>query len=105
MTGERSPLKTRQLRKSWLVGFFARTATRVAEAHKTSIAQTDGGAALVLVGDADRAKQGMKDAYPKTTMVKNRSYDRHAMAKGREAGETADIGNSRLGSNRLHLNS
>jgi Protein of unknown function (DUF2786) len=99
---------TRALRIGWLTGFFERCAARVREAHRQASASaeaTENGAALILVSDAKRAAEAIAERYPKLGTSRARdSGAREGRAAGRQAGDYANVGTTRIGGSRTALN-
>lgn len=93
---------------SWFFGFVQAASKRVrdAAASATSEAQTENpGTDLVLANNKDRVAAFVADAYGKigTTRIRFRPNSGNAFALGITAGNSADIGQSRLGGPRRAL--
>ena len=89
------------LRRSFMAGFAASIERRLAEAE-TTVADTDGGYALVLVDDKAKAKNAQEDYLAEQGLTlgsrKSRSsFNLNAYSQGGEAGKVADLGQTRVG--------
>lgn len=91
---------TARLRRSFMVGFAAAIAQRLTrEEHRVAAAAT--GAGLVLVGDAERAREEMRRRFPRLRKSSSTArLDGDAFRHGAEAGRNTDLGQERMGSRR-----
>ncbi|MBL1080259.1 DUF2786 domain-containing protein [Nocardia sp. 2] len=96
-----SAAQTRQVRKSWMYGFYCEISARLTGAETRAAEISAPGTALVLVDDAQRADAAMRAEIGK--VVKRRSqaryYATHA-EMGAAAAKRVDLGQTGLGSRR-----
>lgn len=86
--------------RSFLIGYGDTVGRRLAVTRKATVEETQvsTGAELVLASKADRLQSYMDEAYPKLGKARggNAAYSGRGMAAGREAGQRADIGGTRV---------
>jgi hypothetical protein len=97
---------TTAYRKSWMAGFASSVRKRLAQAEETALreaAQEGGGASteLVLVKREAAVEQYFKRAHPKVKAAARRRLTGSGWLDGKAAGDRADLGQSRLGGDRL----
>lgn len=95
---------TRSKRKSYLIGFAERAATRLEEATRKAVQDTPG-TGLVLVDRDDKVKAAFAKLYPDLKTPKSALLlDEEAAEIGARDAEQADLGQDRIRTNRNVLN-
>ena len=102
-----TPAEVKSFRVSWVVGYIAGIDTRMAEAYAQTVAEakvTNPGAAVVLADRKALAEKLLAETHPKLGKAAS-SKIRHAEAyyQGRNAAGTADLGQTRIDSERLGI--
>lgn len=97
---------TAAYRRTFLLGFTSAVVRRITVAEQAAVADVaaerddDGrraGAALVLVDRSEQVDRAVRDAFPNLRTAPARRLSGSGYGDGREAGERADVGASRVG--------
>lgn len=104
----RSPhpsVPTVSFRKSFMTGFAAEIGSRLAAAESTAVSDSGDtkGAALVLASDADRAAAAMDSQFPDAVKGRSRKVSTAGIGQGRSAASDLDLGQTKVGGNRLAI--
>lgn len=91
--------------RSFMKGFGLTVSNRLATERTQVESEASTGAALVLASKMDRVTAKVEEMYPKLGKARggNARYSSLAMADGRKAGQTADIGHKRVGGKKGEL--
>lgn len=104
----RSPhpaIPTVSFRKSFMTGFAAEIGSRLAAAESNAVDDSvdTKGAALVLASDADRANAEMDRQFPTAVPGRRRKVRTSGIDEGRSAASDLDLGQAKVGGNRLAI--
>lgn len=95
-------------RAEWMLGFGDAVSTRLKESEDNAAGLYDKGtgghaAAVMLLGDFERAMAAMKKAYPNMGSGAARSTGGAGYQDGAAAGRRADVGNTRVGAGKTAI--
>lgn len=104
----RSPhpaIPTVSFRKSFCTGFAAEVGSRLAVAESNAVDDSvdTKGAALVLASDADRAAAELGRQFPTAVRGRPRKVSHSGINEGRNAASDLDLGQTKVGGNRLEI--
>ncbi|MDJ0404011.1 DUF2786 domain-containing protein [Rhodococcus erythropolis] len=95
-------------RAAWMLGFGDAVSIRIKESEDNAAGLYDkntGGnaAALMMLSDCERAEAAMRKAYPNMGAGKARSRGGDGYNAGSDAGQRADVGNTRVAAGRVSI--
>jgi len=93
-------------RKSWLAGFASSVLRRLSQAENDAVKEAEAkttGTELVLVKREAAVERFFKQAHPNVKTAPRRRLTGTGWSDGREAGDRADLGSKRIGSQRKAL--
>ncbi|MFL0579606.1 DUF2786 domain-containing protein [Dietzia sp. 179-F 9C3 NHS] len=98
-------VSTKAHRKSFMAGFTLEVGERLAAAERTAMSDSGDstGVEVVLASDADRAAAEFRRQFPNVRNSRPRRYVDTGIEEGRAAAADVDLGQTRVGGNRLEL--